>query len=222
VHSGEIYEVTNKYTVRLSKLYSAIECVEDIMEETGTGEFRAELTDDTLVVDNSLYEKVARRLLEYGCELKVEGGNPVKPCISLYLETVELYTRGLRPYLRRHVEETLREGVEYYGVVGLDGVALILRGEKGRVRLPRFNHVFAAHTHPSLQAIPSRRDLKTIIEGFTHGVLGHCIEAAYEGICIIRVKPVQLEEYLGSLEKIGRGDSESLTTLGFIRFVKLL
>ncbi|ADV64818.1 hypothetical protein [Desulfurococcus mucosus] len=221
MRNGEILEVGNEHTVELSRLHKALRCIEDALDETGVSDLRAEIAGGRLIVENTA--GLREILSDWDCGYPVEYGDPVGSYRRLYNRSLDLYVKGLRPYLRQWIHETFNNGFEYYGIVGETGEAYVLRSmQRGKVVLPRLRHVFAAHTHPEEHANPSPRDLSTILEELSIGVLGHCVESLIDGLCIIRVKPVGLDEYIEALKALRKGEWAFFSKAGFIRLARVM
>ncbi len=113
---------------------------------------------------------------------------------SLYEMVISTYKETLHYKMKEFASKTMINKIEYYLGILFNGKAFIVEGEEERIAIPGFKQCFAAHTHPSSIPVPSRPDLKSIINLFLDRGIGHVIETANTAMVIYRVAPLTDED----------------------------
>lgn len=116
------------------------------------------------------------------------------PLRSLYEMVISTYKETLHYKMKEFASKSMINKIEYYLGILFNGKAFIVEGEEEHVTIPGFKQCFAAHTHPSVIPVPSRPDLKNIINLFLERGIGHVIETVNTAMVIYRVAPLTDED----------------------------
>ncbi len=200
-------------TLRIAFYANLINYVEDLLEDAECEDIYLSSIDPNnwyAVVEGvnckyPLSESIEVFSKYYNVELE-EGSGSI-PYSTLYRTVLSTYRETLHYKMKDLAVKTVKTRKEYYLGILFNGKAFIIEGEEDYVVVPGgFKQCFAAHTHPSSIAIPSRNDMKSIINLFLDRGLGHVIETINQSMAIYRVKPLTLEDYevLQNLNNISR------------------
>ena len=162
--------IENNHTVRIAFLARTINFLEDVLEDAECEEVLINsdnIQDNVLTVEGvnckyDLLESIPVFSEKHNVTATLGRGDTSLK--NLYEEVINYYRETLHYKMKEYAAKTINTRREYYLGILFNGKAFLLEGEQNKVLLPRIPQCFSAHTHPSNLSIPSKQDLKTIIQ----------------------------------------------------------
>jgi len=206
------YDVSGEWSRRLSLLINLINILESIKadfecrnvlicdpidESELLGSSITICVNECMEIPNKVQE--LGRLIDY--ELISDYKVRIEQEVSEGLSVEELYYKAVNrfddlfDYLDSYLLKTYLEGLEYMVLVLINGKALLLEGERGKIVVPVKGVLASAHTHPR-GCLPSPHDIRSLIHILFEGGLGLGIKSKDCTLKIVRMGPFTERDYV--------------------------